>query len=71
MKKNIKSKKILINPGSIGQSRINSNKAHWLLYDTHSKKFTHKKTNYSLKKIKKQISLYDSNNKRLLKYFES
>lgn len=71
MKKNIKSKKILINPGSVGQSRINSSKAHWLLYDTHSKKFTHKKTNYSLKKIKKQISLYDSNNKRLLKYFES
>lgn len=70
MKKIIKKKKILINPGSVGQPRIDSFKAHWLLFDSSSKKFTLKKTNYSLKKIKKQIFKHDSNNMRLLKYFK-
>ena len=70
MKKIKKKKKILINPGSVGQPRIDSFKAHWLLFDSSSKKFTLKKTNYSLKKIKKQIFKHDSNNMRLLKYFK-
>ena len=38
MKKIIKKKKILINPGSVGQPRIDSFKAHWLLFDSSSKK---------------------------------
>ena len=70
MIKSIKGGKILANPGSVGQPRNNSNKAHWLLFDTSSKKFILKKTNFSLKKIRKQISLYDPYNKRLLRYFK-
>ena len=70
MIKKLEKKKILINPGSVGQPRNNIIGAQWLIFDTDTKKIIKKKTLYSQKKIKKQISKYDSNNIRLLKYFK-
>tara|TARA_Y100000816_G_C26096978_1_gene580709 strand:- start:974 stop:1672 length:699 start_codon:yes stop_codon:yes gene_type:complete len=69
MIKKLEKKKVLINPGSVGQPRNNLKGARWLIFDTVSKKIIQKKTLYSLKKLKKQISKNDSNNLRLLKYF--
>ena len=70
MIKKLEKKKILINPGSVGQPRNNIIGAQWLIFDTDTKKIIKKKTLYSQKKIKKQISKYDSSNMRLLKYFK-
>ena len=70
MIKNLTSNKVVLNPGSIGQPRNKSANAQWLIFDTKSKKITQKNSSYSLKRIKKQISKYDSNNMRLLKYFK-
>ena len=70
MIKKLEKKKILINPGSVGQPRNNLKGAQWVIFDTNNKKITQKRTLYSLYKIKKQISKYDSNNMRLLKFFK-
>ena len=70
MIKKLKKNKVLINPGSVGQPRNNSIGAQWLIFDTNTKKIIPKKTLYPLKKIKKLISKYDSNNIKLLKYFK-
>ena len=70
MIKNLTNNKVVLNPGSIGQPRNKSVNAQWLIFDTKSQKITQKNSSYSLKRIKKQIAKYDSNNMRLLKYFK-
>ena len=54
----------------MGQPRNSLKGAQWVIFDTNNKKITQKRTLYSLYKIKKQISKYDSNNMRLLKFFK-
>jgi putative phosphoesterase len=63
-------KKIIINPGSVGQPRNKSINAQWLILDTTTKKIMPKNTAYSVKRIKNQITKYDFNNTQLLKYFK-
>jgi len=62
-------KKIILNPGSVGQPRNNSKKACWLLLNVETMNFKFMQTSYDKKKLINQIKKYDPNNKRLLKYF--
>ena len=69
MKKSLGPNKMLLNPGSVGQPRNGKCNASWLRLDVNTMKFSHMETKYDKTKIKKQISIYDSNNMLLLKYF--
>jgi len=69
MKVILDDKKIILNPGSVGQPRDNSQKACWLLLNVKTMSFKFMKTFYNKKKLISQIRKYDPNNKRLLKYF--
>ena len=68
MKKKMK-KKILLNPGSVGQPRDGDDLAKWAIIDTKTKKVIFKKTKFNSTSLIKKINKYDSNNKKLIKYF--
>jgi putative phosphoesterase len=65
----LSNKKIIINPGSIGQPRNNSKKACWLMINDENMKFDFIETKYSLTNLIRSIKKNDNSNKRLLKYF--
>jgi predicted phosphodiesterase len=69
MKISLGSNKMLLNPGSVGQPRNGKCNASWLRLNVNTMKFSHMETKYDKTRIKKQISIYDSNNMLLLKYF--
>lgn len=65
----LNNKKLIINPGSIGQPRNKSNKACWLIVNEKNMKFDFMETKYSLTNLIKSIKKNDNSNKKLLKYF--
>ncbi len=70
MKKILNNKILILNPGSVGQPRNKSIDAHWIFLDTEKMKYFFKKSEYSKKKLLKQINQYDSGNSKLLRYFK-
>lgn len=68
MKKKM-NKKIVLNPGSVGQPRDGDYLAKWAIIDTKTKKIIFKKTKFDSTSLVKKINNYDPNNKKLIKYF--
>ena len=62
--------KLILNPGSVGQPRDGGSSAKWLMVDLKNSKYEFKKTKFNHKNIIKQVMLYDSSKKRLIKYFQ-
>tara|TARA_B100000787_G_scaffold98458_1_gene72610 strand:- start:7953 stop:8648 length:696 start_codon:yes stop_codon:yes gene_type:complete len=65
----LSNKKIVMNPGSIGQPRNKSNKACWSIINDQNMKIQFMETKYPLKNLIRSIKKNDNNNKKLLKYF--
>ena len=63
------SKKIIINPGSVGQPRDGGNLAKWAILDTSNNKCFLKKTKFNREKVIKQVIVNDKSKKSLIKYF--
>jgi putative phosphoesterase len=70
MSKNLSKKRILINPGSVGQPRDKKCGANWVILNLNNMQFEFLKSKYNHKKIKKQILRYDPNNKKILGIFK-
>ena len=64
-----KAKKIILNPGSVGQPRDNKPGASWVLLDTRIKKIVFMRENYNVQKIKKECKKYDPHLPFLSSYF--
>jgi predicted phosphodiesterase len=63
-------KKIIYNPGSIGQPRDGKKGVHWIEFNEKNLKVKFKSALYRVKKLKEQISLNDNlKYKQLSKYF--
>ena len=63
------SKRIILNPGSVGQPRDNKPGASWILLDTRKKKIVFRRENYNVKKIKKECKKHDPHLPFLASYF--
>ena len=70
MLKKVKNK-IYVNPGSVGQPRNKSKKAHWVLYDTDTNIFIFKEETYDIKKMITIIKKDEPNIPYLYKILES
>ena len=51
---------ILINCGSVGQSRQKGGQAHWVLVDTENKKYQMKATKYDTARLLDEIKMFDA-----------
>lgn len=65
----INKKKMVLNPGSVGQPRNGTSDACWMIIDDKSMRTEFMKTPYNTKKLINQIKKNDPGKKNLLKYF--
>tara|TARA_B110000305_G_C19414766_1_gene627355 strand:- start:639 stop:854 length:216 start_codon:yes stop_codon:yes gene_type:complete len=65
----INKKKMVLNPGSVGQPRNGTSDACWMIIDDKNMRIDFMKTPYSTKKLINQIKKNDPDKKNLLKYF--
>ena len=63
-------KKIILNPGSVGQPRDKNPTAKWLIIDLDKKKFDFKESKFNRFKVLKQVNFYDKNKKILTKHLQ-